>query len=210
MKKPNYWMFAVIALLIVGTIVLVVTDTNPTGKGIFEQMFGTSGLDEEPQGPEEAPVEQPQENPCIDTDGGNYPLIKGNTYLTREIRGQLVRGNDYCLNEDTLIEYYCTNNPEAYIQTEQTVCQYGCQDGVCKDPNVYEKVLTMLNQCIVIERTNPRGQNCDNLCIANNSTCVTALSVSLYGNEVVNVTQVSCNQNDYENALHCTCCTPIE
>ncbi len=57
---------------------------------------------------------------CIDTDGNNK-YVKG--HIT-EPSG----ATDYCLNDDTLIEYNCG---QGGIEEITIFCQYGCEDGRC-------------------------------------------------------------------------------
>ena len=72
------------------------------------------------------PSEQNKE--CVDSDGGiNY-------YVRGELSGICKPGipcgvwADNCLNETTLLEYYCDN-----LNGEQYNCLDGCKDGTCLD-----------------------------------------------------------------------------
>jgi hypothetical protein len=73
---------------------------------------------------------------CTDTDGGKVYEVAGNTKLSSPIVGQLFEANDWCnADNKTLVEYYCTDDPTAYIKSENYVCPNACADGACVAAN---------------------------------------------------------------------------
>lgn len=69
---------------------------------------------------------------CIDYDGGKNYYIKGETIFGKEN----VRGEDYCHDEEKLLEGYCDygDGPYANIliyRNINVVCEFGCENGAC-------------------------------------------------------------------------------
>ena len=60
---------------------------------------------------------------CTDSDGGKNYYQKG----TVTVDGTSY--TDYCLDENRLIEYYCSNNQ---MRFDTYACSYGCENGACK------------------------------------------------------------------------------
>jgi len=60
---------------------------------------------------------------CTDSDGGKNYYEKG----TVTVDGTSY--TDYCLDENRLIEYYCSNNQ---MRFDTYACPYGCENGACK------------------------------------------------------------------------------
>lgn len=72
-------------------------------------------------------------NTCMDSDNGKSYDVKGSVegvyYLfTKEEYFE----EDYCKDEQTLIEYYCINeDTHSYREKEEYVCEIGCENGEC-------------------------------------------------------------------------------
>ncbi|KHO54486.1 MAG: lipoprotein [archaeon GW2011_AR18] len=66
---------------------------------------------------------------CIDTDDGNKYYQKGNTWNVYSQTNYSNTYTDYCLSNNTLIEYYCGELTKSEIFTCQD--NYLCQDGAC-------------------------------------------------------------------------------
>jgi len=61
---------------------------------------------------------------CVDSDGGNNPLVKGMT-STKDMEY-----NDYCFNGyKKLKEYYCDSRNNLKVKSYK--CKDGCKDGAC-------------------------------------------------------------------------------
>lgn len=69
---------------------------------------------------------------CTDSDEGLNYDVNGQT--TVKNNGVVIVGKnftDYCTSENTLMEGYCINNKTDFI-TEEHTCDYGCENGMCK------------------------------------------------------------------------------
>jgi len=63
---------------------------------------------------------------CTDSDGGLNYYVKG----TVELSGQ--KNVDYCIDNNTLREYWCTGmGGVEWVNGEDYTCPYGCKDGAC-------------------------------------------------------------------------------
>ncbi|MFA5125971.1 MAG: right-handed parallel beta-helix repeat-containing protein [archaeon] len=62
---------------------------------------------------------------CSDTDSGLDPATKGTVYFWNET---VTANNDYCLDANTLNEYYCTGSA---LGLGNYNCQNGCSNGAC-------------------------------------------------------------------------------
>lgn len=68
--------------------------------------------------------------PCVDNDLGIKPLSAGSVKGSKS--GKYQQFNDYCKNNNILVEYYCAINGYDVAETE-LVCdnQPGCRAGIC-------------------------------------------------------------------------------
>jgi len=72
--------------------------------------------------------EEVEPNTCTDTDGGNFPLVKGTISGIKD--GSSYSGNDYCMKSDLLVEYSCRGNEYFYEFHPFAGTNYECVDGV--------------------------------------------------------------------------------
>lgn len=98
------------------------------------------------------------EESCTDSDGGENHYLKG--YII--YKG--IRSDDQCnpgpnTTENTLLEYYCTGNPQEPAWGIKYECFYGCKDGACLKEPLEEKCLdgTLYAHC-----SEDRPKYCDN------------------------------------------------
>ncbi|MCX8166500.1 MAG: ABC transporter permease [Candidatus Micrarchaeota archaeon] len=71
---------------------------------------------------------------CIDTDDGENEFKKGNTYGIKK-EGDIVNENgDYCINENSLREYYCRSSTSVEVLDKIINCpqNYICRQGECQ------------------------------------------------------------------------------
>lgn len=85
---------------------------------------------------------------CIDSDRGavdgdettlltQWAQTKSNTvgfYAATEGGKEFGAWNDYCRDDKTLIEYYCSDRTEAIGLFKEIICPEGCSEGVCEIP----------------------------------------------------------------------------
>lgn len=64
---------------------------------------------------------------CLDSDNGKDYFKAGNVIFT--IQGEQMRYNDYCTGQDSIVEYFCTDDLMA--GSINFDCPNGCQNGVC-------------------------------------------------------------------------------
>jgi len=69
---------------------------------------------------------------CIDTDGGINNYEKGATYMYGG-----AKSNDYCVDTNSQMEYWCAiassyNEQYITIDSDSSLCEFGCLDGACK------------------------------------------------------------------------------
>lgn len=78
------------------------------------------------------PPAQGNPNPnCMDTDGINQ-RVSGVSYSDRTENGNYATIKmDYCLNENTVKEFYCTSDN---ITSAEYTCEFACFDGKCNPP----------------------------------------------------------------------------
>lgn len=86
------------------------------------------------------------EGGCTDSDGGINQNTKGTvTHCTDGCIDQ----TDFCVNEDTLQEYYCTGG----LRSIKITCEYGCLDNICivPEPEPQKPVSDYVNDPIVLK-----------------------------------------------------------
>jgi hypothetical protein len=91
---------------------------------------------------------------CSDTDMTNKYPDGRNMYQKGRVtdKNGNVSNYDYCIDSNTLFEFYCTIDPEGYSVTEYIDCLpgYECNDGTCKSVTCMDTDMT---------NTYPQGRN---------------------------------------------------
>jgi len=97
----------------------------------------------------EAPIEDDNEedtsnvSECVESDAGKDYFVKSNG-LSIPNR-PLYTSSEHCLDEDTLVEYFCPNNPleDAPNYFEHYDCPNGCENGACLSGEIenYENII---------------------------------------------------------------------
>jgi len=78
---------------------------------------------------------------CDDSvDDGNNPYVKGITTVGYE--GETTKLTDKC-NDDYVLEYYCDGN---VYKSYQKLCQYGCNDGACRQSSEPVKDVSVVTE----------------------------------------------------------------
>lgn len=71
------------------------------------------------------------ENLCRDTDGGKQFALQGS--VAYGPKGAIEIFTDYCLNRQTVREYYCGDEKKSIVvKSEDFRCEEGCQEGACR------------------------------------------------------------------------------
>ncbi|MBU0894360.1 MAG: hypothetical protein KKF48_04740 [Nanoarchaeota archaeon] len=80
---------------------------------------------------------------CEDSDQGVEPFFKGSVTIGPSGK----KYDDYCIGDDTLVEYSCNRNK---IASEQIKCELGCSTGLCFDPEPHLYLtLTVYSEALV-------------------------------------------------------------
>ncbi|MFO8016020.1 MAG: hypothetical protein R6U32_02865 [Candidatus Woesearchaeota archaeon] len=66
------------------------------------------------------------EQPCNETDDGRDYEEAGEVF-----DAELIKYNDRCLDEETLIEYYCSGGDKGVAEKEEHICEGECSGGEC-------------------------------------------------------------------------------
>ncbi|MBI5158676.1 hypothetical protein HY992_01005 [Candidatus Micrarchaeota archaeon] len=77
-------------------------------------------------------AEQKPKSDCRETDGGDDVSKKGTSWSSSE------KGEDYCLGDDSLIEYFCAKSDSGVaVRKDKRGCERGfvCRDGACVSPS---------------------------------------------------------------------------
>ncbi|MBI4150127.1 hypothetical protein HY488_01855 [Candidatus Woesearchaeota archaeon] len=81
-------------------------------------------------------VEYVKERTCTDSDNGKNFLVAGNAYGV-DIHNAHFSKIDYCLTEQDLVEYSCT---QGYLFEDKYLCSGVCKDGACVEEEKEEEI----------------------------------------------------------------------
>ena len=160
---------------------------------------------------------------CIDSDGGSI-------YIPGQImnKGQ----NDYCIDDNTLGEYYCLDNKTDYFYKEE-VCQNGCNFGACQPSwlvnsehvyldysfgcfwptfrNLNNNILNRINQLISFKDVTGLYNSCEDFKIAtNNNRAYVSYQVNYDKRNILNFSITAggcwayCSENEHNYIINLT------